>query len=423
MTQGRNQRYDVVVVGGGAAGIAAAIGARRSGARTLLVERYGFLGGAATNANVLSYCGFYARGDERRQVVGGAGMKVLATLAGLGFDVAPVRAPSGNWIVMLDPEALKYAMDRIVEEYAIDCRLHCTLIGARHSAARIEAVTLFDHAGVFDVEAAAFVDASGDADLGFAAGVPSLTDPGTPRRRQLASFPVRIGGVPPQVNVSRAALAALMEHFNAGDANAHVRRNGGHFFRLPRSNEFWWMGIDLATDGLDSADLAAAERSGRDLAWKFLTLLRARMPGFQEAYLCASGPKLGIRDSRQLQTRYRLTGDDVLSGRTRDDGIACGCWPAELHQGESGPTFQPIGGQGHYHVPLASVRASEVDNLWVGGRAIGCDELAYGSLRVMGTAFATGQAAGVAAAHGADGGSAEDARGIRHALQQQEAIL
>ena len=286
-----SQRYDVVVVGGGAAGIAAAIGARRSGARTLLVERYGFMGGAATNANVLSYCGFYAQGDERRRVVGGAGVRVLETLAELGFDVAPVRAPSGNWIVMLDPEALKYAMDRIVAEYGVDCRLHCTLIGARRSAARIEAVTLFDHAGPFDVEAAAFVDASGDADLGFAAGVPPLTDPQSQRQRQLASFPVRIGGVPPHINVSRATLVALMEHFGAGDARAHVRRNGGHFLRLPRSNELWWMGIDLATDGLDSADLAAAERGGRDLAWKFFALLRARVPGFQEAYIGASGPE------------------------------------------------------------------------------------------------------------------------------------
>ncbi len=218
MSQGRSQRYDVVVVGGGAAGIAAAVGARRAGARTLLVEHYGFLGGAATNANVLSYCGFYTRSDERRQVVGGAGARVLDTLAELGFDVAPIRAPSGNWIVMLDPEALKYALDRIVAEDGIDCRLHCTLIGASRAAARIEAVTLFDHAGAFDVAASCFVDASGDADLGFAAGVPPLTDPLSQRQRQLASFPVRIGGVPPQVDVSRATLLSLMEHFDAGDA-------------------------------------------------------------------------------------------------------------------------------------------------------------------------------------------------------------
>ena len=421
MTQRRIPPYDVVVIGGGAAGIAAAVGARRAGARTLLVEHYGFLGGAATNANVLSYCGFYARGDACRRVVGGVGQEVLDALAGLGFDVTPVRAPSGNWIVMFDPEALKYAMDRIVVEHGVDCRLHCTLIAAGRSSARIDGVTLFDHAGPFEVEAAAFVDASGNADLGFAAGVPVLTDPQT--QRQLASFPVRIGGVPPAVDIDRAALAAMMAHFDAGDERAHVRGNGGHFFRLLRSNERWWMGIDLATDGLDSEDLAAAERGGRDLAWRFVQALRSGMPGLQDAYICATGPQLGIRDSRQLETRYRLTGEDVLSGRTRDDGIACGCWPAELHSGRSGPTFRAVGGEGHYHVPLASIRAAGVDNLWVGGRAIGCELLAYGSLRVMGTAFATGQAAGVAAARSADGGDAQDSDRIRQDLLRQGAIL
>ena len=423
MSQGRSQRYDVVVVGGGAAGIAAAIGAQRAGARTLLVERYGFMGGAATNANVLSYCGFYARGDERRTVVGGAGARVLETLAELGFDVAPVRAPSGNWIVMLDPEALKYAMDRIVAEYGIDCRLHCTLIGARRSAARIETVTLFDHAGPFDVEAAAFVDASGDADLGFAAGVPALADPLSRRQRQLASFPVRIGGVPPHVNVSRAALLALMEHFGAGDARARVRRNGGHFLRLPRSNELWWMGVDwrpmASTQRIwrqpSGADAISRGNSSSSCARRCrASRMRTSAPAARSSAFATAG---------NCKPVTALTGEDVLSGRTRDDGIACGCWPAEIHRGASGPTFQPIGGEGYYHVPLASIRALGVDNLWVGGRAIGCDELAYGSLRVMGTAFATGQAAGIAAARHADGGSAEDSGRIRQDLLQQGAIL
>ncbi len=423
MHSNRRQRYDVVVVGGGAAGVAAAVGARRSGARVLLVEHYGFLGGAATNANVLSYCGFYARGDMPRRLVGGVGFEVLETLAGLGFDVAPIRAPSGNWIVMLDPEGLKHAMDRTVAESGVDCRLHCTLIGAHRAADRIDAVTLFDHAGSFEIEAAAFVDASGNADLGFAAGAPTLSHEQPRRRRQLASLPVRIGGVPSDVTIGRAALIEMMKDFPNDNPVAHVRSNGGHFLRLPRSNELWWMGVDLVTDGLDSADLAIAERCGRDLVWRFFRLLRDRVPGFEHAYVCASGPQLGIRDSRQLQTRYRLADDDVLSGRTRDDGIACGCWPAELHKGRDGPSFEPVGGNGYYHVPLASVRASGPDNLWAGGRVIGCQELAYGSLRVMGTAFATGQAAGIAAAKLADRGIAEDPDGVRKELVRQGAIL
>ena len=424
MSAERKMNYDVVVVGGGAAGVAAAIGARRRGARTLLVERYGFLGGVAASANVLSYCGFYKQGETPQQVVGGVGASVLAGLAQLGFDVAPMRAPSGNWIVMLDPEAIKYAIDRVLSEAQVDCRLHCSLIGAQRSGGSIEAVTLFDHAGRFDVEAAALVDASGDANLGFAAAVPSMADLEPWRSRQVASFPVRFGGVPAPVVVDREQLAALMAHFRNDDPAAYVRSHGGHFIRLPRSNDLWWMGIDLVTNGLDSASLAAAERKARDLSWKFLELLRARLPGFATAYIVATGPQLGVRDSRQLQTRYRITAHDVLQGRSRDDGVALGCWPAETHPGAgAGPKFQPVGGDGCYHLPLASLRAIGVDNLWVGGRVIGCDELAYGSLRVMGTAFATGHAAGVAAAHCADGGSADDDQPIRQELLRQGAIL
>lgn len=423
MHANRRQRYDVLVVGGGAAGVAAALGARRAGARVLLVEHYGFLGGAATNANVLSYCGFYVRGDTPRRVVGGVGFEVLETLAGLGCDVTPVRAPSGNWIVMLDPEALKHALDRTVAESGVDLRLHCTLVGARLASGRIDAVTLFDHAGVLEIEAAAFVDASGSADLGFAAGVPIQGGEQPQRRRQLASMPVRIGGVPPGVAVDRATLVEIMREFPNDDAIAHVRSNGGHFLRLPRSNELWWLGVDLETDGLDSADLARAECRGRDLVWRFFRLLRARVPGFENAYVCASGPQVGLRDSRQLHTRYSLSDDDVLSGRTREDGVACGCWPVELHTGRSGPSFQGVGGSGYYHVPLASLQASGLDNLGVAGRAIGCQELAYGSLRVMGTAFATGQAAGIAAAGAANRGAADDSTAVRAELLRQGAIL
>jgi hypothetical protein len=421
MSKHRTQRYDVVVIGGGAAGVAAALGAERQGAHTLLVERYGFLGGAAANANVLSYCGFYLAGPDHRLIVGGVGTRVLAELERLGFEASPIRAPSGNWIVMLDPEAVKVAMDRVVAESDIDCRLHCSLIGMNRSSARIEAVTLFDHIGPFDVEATAFVDASGDADLGQAAGVPTMAQAEPGRPRQVASFPVRFTGVPRDLTVERDALAALMPAFRNDIANAYVRQHGGHFIRLPGSHDLWWMGIDLVTGGLDSDDMGIAERNGRELAWRFLELLRARMPGFERAFIAATGPQAGIRDSRQLQTRYRLTDADVLSGRLRDDGIACGCWPAEVHAGPGGPKFRPVGGDGYYHVPLASLHAVDVDNLWLGGRVIGCDEMAYGSLRVMGTAFATGQAAGIAAAQ--CGNSAPDAVRVRAELLRQGAIL
>src|SRR4051794_25627917 len=108
------ERYDVVVVGGGAGGVAAAVGAARVGARALLVERYGFLGGAATNALVLSYCGFFTPHDPPVRTIGGVGAELLAGLQALNFDVAPIRSKSGNWIIVIDVESVKFALDRLV---------------------------------------------------------------------------------------------------------------------------------------------------------------------------------------------------------------------------------------------------------------------------------------------------------------------
>jgi hypothetical protein len=422
MHEPRAARYDVAVVGGGSAGVAAAVAAARQGARTLLVERYGFLGGAATNANVLSYCGFFAAGATARAVVGGIGREVLDRLDELGFSSEPVRAPSGNWIVMIDPEAVKHVLDGVVAGAGVLCRLHCSLVAAERSGDRIEALVLFDHAGQRTVEATTFVDASGDADLAHAARVPTSETADATREKQLASLPVRLGGVSADARVDRAAMTDLVSGFDRRQGRASVRPHGGHFLALECPTERWWMGIDVATNGLDGADLAIAERDARDLAWRFLALLREHVPGYERAFIAATGPQLGIRDSRQARTRYEVSEDDLEAGRTRDDAVACGCWPAEI-VGAGGSRFRPVGGDGYYHVPLAALHAAEVQNLWVAGRAIAASAPAYGSLRVMGTAFATGHAAGSAAALAASGAGAASPREVQATLLAQEALL
>jgi hypothetical protein len=227
------------------------------------------------------------------------------------MDATPRRSPSGNWIVMLDGEGVKRAFDDLASD--IDCRLHCTLVGAQRNGSRIEALTVFDHTGTFDVTAASVVDASGDADLGYAAHAPLMVEVDPARERQVASFPVRIGGVASDVAIDNAALASIRESFPGEHQHGRVRAGGGHIMRLPHSGDLWWMGIDLVTDGLDSADMARAERLGRELAWDFVQRMKSRMPGFANAYIVATGPQLGVRDTRQVEPRYMLTDDDVSS--------------------------------------------------------------------------------------------------------------
>lgn len=416
----RRETFDVVVAGGGAGGVAAAIGAAQAGARTLLVERYGFLGGAATNAQVLSYCGFYPQGPTAELAVGGVGRSVLRGLAEKGLDVGAIRSKSGNWIVVLDSEALKGTLDELVLRSGATLWLHALLVDAEGDGDRLRAVRIADHRGAIEVEAAAFVDASGEADLAARAGVPLLSEAGPDHGGQLASYPVRVCGVPSERMLDRPALTALAARVNARLDGQRIRADGGVFMRLPWSQDLWWMAIDLVTDGLSAPDLTAAEVEARRLAWICVDTLRG-IPGFEGARLAASGPQIGIRETRRPRTRATMTREDALAGRRRADGVARACWPMEVHDPASGQVFTPIGGDGVFDVAPDALRAEGLQNLWLGGRTMGADAAAYGSVRVMGTAFATGHAAGVAAALAASG-EADPAR-IRRELLGQDAIL
>ncbi|MFT3718833.1 FAD-dependent oxidoreductase [Pseudorhodoferax sp.] len=417
--------FDVAVVGGGAGGLAAAAAAARCGARTLLVERYGFLGGAASNAQVLSYCGFYKQGTAGPEpAVAGIGEELLAGLRSLGMDTTPLRARSGNWIVMLDTEAVKLAFDRLALGAGVHLRLHSLLVQAHCEDGRLAQLTLGDHQGLHRIRAHAFVDASGEADLARLAGVAMGMDAGTGAHAQPASLPIRIGGIPAGTAIDRARLGALIADYNQrrGAAAGLTRPDGGVLARLPLSGDLWTMVVDIATDGVSAGDLTRAETRSRALAWDFVQLLR-QLPGCAQAYLAATGPQLGVRESRRPRAVDDVTADDAAAGRLRpEDGIARGCWPMEVHEAPGRVRFTPIGGGGHFDIGHAALLARGVPNLRLAGRVIGADAQTYGSIRVMGTAFATGQAAGVSAALHASG-PPPAAAAVRQALLRQGALL
>lgn len=239
---------------------------------------------------------------------------------------------------------------------------------------------------------------------------------------QPASLPVHIGGVPPDVPIDRDQLAAITARYNATAKTPLARTDGGVLVRLPVSEGVWWMGVDLSTEGLQGSDLAAAEMAARRQAWQFLPCLRA-LPGFEKAHILTTGPQLGIRETRRPRSLRDVTADDGREGRRRDDGIARGCWPMEVHEAPGRATFVPIGGEGFFDVPYAAIQTESIDNLRLAGRVTGADSQAYGSTRVMGTAFATGHASGVSAALQANQGALPGADAVRRVLAEQGAII
>jgi hypothetical protein len=416
--------YDVLVCGGGAAGIGAAIAAAQAGAHVCLVEKYGFLGGAATNSQVLAYCGLFQQGDRPVAAVGGVAREVVAELRTLGLDGEAYRSETtGNWILRLDPEILKFALDRLVIRHGIEVFLHTRVAAATRTGRMIEAVTLAGMDGRRHAVAEAFVDASGDANLAMVAGE-SYQVGDAEGRLQAVTMPLRIGGVAPDLPIDRARLCAVIAGYNGGGGAYPIHRtDGGIILRLPLSRDMWWLTVDLGMEDLTSGSFTRAEMAGRAMAHEYVALLRREMPGFAHAYLVATGPQVGIRETRHPAARTVLSGADVVAGRQRDDGVARAAWPIELHGAAGRPVYTSVGGVGFAHVPYDAIRAASLDNLWYGGRVIGADPEAYGSVRVMGTAFATGQAAGVAATDYVERVRRVDVAGVRNRLRAQDAII
>ncbi|MTD57019.1 FAD-dependent oxidoreductase [Amycolatopsis pithecellobii] len=414
-------RYDVVVVGGGAAGVAAAVGAAGTGARVLLIERSTALGGAATLRTVLGYCGLWTCEPEPRKAVGGAADALLGKLAALGGVSEMTVVGAGHWaVVFLDPEAVKYGLDHLCADNGVEVRLAATLTGARRDGDIVTGLSYTDFAGSeVEVTASAVVDATGDATLTALAGAAHTV--GDRGRLQTATLAARYGGIDPAAEITPETV---------GEAVRRAQRTGlpgltsssGFVMRLPISGDVVAYLADEDLDPLDAGSYSTATRHARTQAWAYLRVLRG-MPGGESAYLVASGPELGIRQSRHLVARSPVRDATLHNGLVGDDAVALGAWPSEYHPGSGKPPeWAAIGGDGVFGITLDNLRSAGTTNLFAAGRVLGGERVAAASVRVMGTAFATGQAAGVGAALLA-GSPADLTARTRAELERQGAIV
>ncbi len=410
------ERFDVIVAGGGSAGVAAAVGSARTGARTLLIERYYCLGGASTMRNVLTYCGMYTLDEHPKMVVGGVGADVVGRLKQRDALTGPFRFR--GVFVVFDPEVVKVVLDDICQAAGVTVMHGTMVVAAEREAGLITTVTVADHAGLHQVRAKAYVDCTGEGNLAAHAG--AGTRYGNHDGVNLGSLGTRFGGIPADLPVSADDIAAAVARL--GTDRRLVTKDRGVIARLPHSGDLACYLVSADYDPRDALSLSEAERNGRRQAWKYLEAIRT-IPGCERAYLVATGHEFGTRESRHIESVRQFKWRDVEESSRFDDCIALGAWGAEWHDRKTyGSTYDYPPEKASYDIPLSCLTSRDTANLFAAGRVADGDRLAGAAIRVMGTAFATGHAAGVAAAHVASG-SPWQAADVRRTLADQGAVL
>ncbi|MEW6358327.1 MAG: FAD-dependent oxidoreductase [Planctomycetota bacterium] len=374
---------DVVVVGGGLAGTAAALAAAREGAKVLLIERAGCLGGMATSGLVPPALNVAITEGIERELV-----DRLDRLGG----------PTQN----RNPEIIKQVLYEMVHEAGVKLLLYTWATDAVVEGDAIKGVLIENKGGTQAVMGKVVVDASGDGDIAARAGAPYEIGRGRDAETQSVTLMFLLGNVDTQR--MRAKDVDIRELFRdsrkkgefesrfASGVCGGVAVSGKHGAYIVNS-----INVPLV-DGLNAGDLTYAQvQCQRDILG-LLEFFRKRVPGCEEAYVVRTAAWMGVRETRRIMGEYVLTGEDVLMHKSFDDTIARGFYPIDIHVPDGtgdAVGMRPMSG---YEIPYRCLVPKKIDNLLLAGRCISCDHISHGSIRVMGTTLALGEAAGYASA-------------------------
>lgn len=414
--------WDVIVAGGGVSGCMAALSASRQGARTLIVERYGFLGGSLTNAGVGPMMTFHA---GKRQVVTGLPQELIDRMIEKGGCAGHIEDTTGyaSSITPFDAEILKVTLDEMMSQSGVEVLFHACLTGVEKDGEAIRALQVQTRGGKLELRGTVFIDATGDATLSFLAGADvrqgrnsdGLCQPMTTNLKvrcvDVERVKAEIRNKPHNFNVKdpsamdRApllAMAGFYEEFNAAKVAGEIstEREDVLLFETVRPGEVIINTTRvIRLNPIDAWELSFAEIEGRKQAHELIYFLRKRCAGFERAELISTGVQIGVRESRRVMGEYLLTAEDLLSSKIFDDSVVLGGYPIDIHNPAGAKTNTTHLEPGRYYsIPLRSMIVKGFDNLMVCGRCISATHEAVAAVRVTPIAMGMGQAAGAAAA-------------------------
>ncbi|MCX6367552.1 MAG: FAD-dependent oxidoreductase [Armatimonadetes bacterium] len=410
---------DVCVVGGGPAGVAAALSAARNGAKVLLIERMGFLGGSATAMQVPAFAPF---SDRTKAIVRGIGWEVLTEhqrrlnrpLPDPDSYNVPQDKGRMDW-VPLDVELLKRLYDELCEAAGVTVLFHTFVPAIQQANGLLESIVLANKAGLSLAKASVFIDATGDGDLAARAGCAFEQGDENGKTQGMTLCFTVAGG-------SRSQYLDYVYTTGDGYLTKRVERaKADGAWELPDSSLVGMsfksetvagcnLGHVYGHDATDPLSISAAEREGRRVVEKLMAFLRRYVPGQESLELVSSGPHIGVRESRRIVGEYTLTLDDYLACRTFPDDIARCAYFIDLHAvttevaaraksvtDGAQRSYSLPAGQSH-GIPYRCLIPKGIENLLVAGRCLSAERAVQGATRVMPYAFATGEAAGLAAA-------------------------
>ncbi|WP_372825821.1 FAD-dependent oxidoreductase [Polaromonas sp.] len=409
--------FDVLVIGGGPAGLAASVSAARHGARTLLVERYGFLGGMGTAGGVTNFAGLYGRKNgEMQQVVHGVVDELLERIDTLGGLNQPQDGMLGRIRVRsYDVSAYKCAADQLLLSAGVHLLFHAWAAAVVMDGTAIASLVVETKSGRQAIRARHFIDCSGDADVAHFAGVPFELGDG----HGSALFPTtmfRVG----HVDAARAlaavgdfkAINELMDQSLEKHPGRYRFPRQGAILRPQKNPAEWRANVTqirnaagMAMDATDARQLSEGELEGRRQITEYFRFLKNEVPGFEQSAIVDIAAQVGIRETRRICGDYALTGEDILSSARFDDVIGINAWPMEMHVDGAISWGFPRDDQRAYNdLPWRMLTNSAVPNLLVAGRCASMTHEGQSAARASGGCFVMGQAAGTAAAllsHGA----------------------